>query len=78
MHSGLANPTGVTTSFQLVFTRTKACKIILLGIISKVYLAETSSKTDRYLNHDDEIASDPLSVKSSRDESPALVTVQAL
>lgn len=40
-------------------------KIILLGIISKVCLAETLSKTDRHVSHDDEIASVSLSVKSS-------------
>ena len=38
-------------------------KIILLGIISKVCSAETSGKTDRTLNRDEEIKSLHLSVK---------------
>ncbi|GFO43071.1 hypothetical protein PoB_006957600 [Plakobranchus ocellatus] len=46
-------------------------KIILLGIISKECPAETSSKSGRHANYDDEIASLPLSVK------PALGTVTA-
>ena len=43
-------------------------KIILLGIISKVCLAETFSKTDWHANYDDEISSDFLSVKLSLDK----------
>ena len=48
---------GVAKNLRKIF------KIILLGIISKVCLAETLSNQGRHVNYDEEIASLPLSVK---------------
>ena len=58
----------VNTKEGVAKNLTKIFKIILLGIISKVCLAETFSKTDWHANHDDEISSDFLSVKLSLDK----------
>lgn len=56
--------------------KTWICKIILLGIVSKGCLAETSSKPGRHRNHDEEIASLLLSVKLALGSPTALVVIR--